>query len=223
MITKNKIVILGTAHGANVSGKRSPDGSFREYKYSREIVACIKSKLENLGVRVFVDITEDLVPTPQRNELDTRVSIVNAICKQYGTSNCIYVSVHVNAAGSSGKWMSAGGWCAFTTKGVTQSDTLAECLYNAAEDCLKGYEVIMSEGKLTGTYSKKQRPYRTDTTDGDKDLEENYYVIRKTKCPAVLTENLFMDNVEDVAFLNSEEGKKAIVDLHVNGIIKYFE
>ena len=41
--------------------------------------------------------------------------------------------------------------------------------------------------------------------------------------PSVLTENLFMDNKEDVKFLLSEEGKKQIIDLHVQGIKKYIE
>ena len=34
------------------------------------------------------------------------------------------------------------------------------------------------------------------------------------------TENLFMDNREDVAFLESEEGAQAIVNLHVEGILQ---
>ena len=29
-----KVVILGTAHGKNVGGKRSPDNSLEEYRYS---------------------------------------------------------------------------------------------------------------------------------------------------------------------------------------------
>lgn len=32
---------------------------------------------------------------------------------------------------------------------------------------------------------------------------------------------LFQDNKEDVAFLNSDEGKQAIIKTHVNAIIKY--
>lgn len=31
----------------------------------------------------------------------------------------------------------------------------------------------------------------------------------------IRTENLFMDNYEDVAFLESEEGAKIIINLHV--------
>ena len=43
--------------------------------------------------------------------------------------------------------------------------------------------------------------------------------MRDTKCPAVLTENLFQDNKEDVAILMSETGKHAMVDIHVIGAV----
>lgn len=35
------------------------------------------------------------------------------------------------------------------------------------------------------------------------------------------TENLFMDNPSDCDFLLSEEGRQALVDLHVDGICAY--
>ena len=62
---------------------------------------------------------------------------------------------------------------------------------------------------------------RTDYTDADPDLEKDFYLLRHTSCPAVLTENLFMDNHEDCAFLLSKEGQQSLVDLHVDGIISY--
>jgi N-acetylmuramoyl-L-alanine amidase len=46
--------------------------------------------------------------------------------------NCIYISIHVNAASSDGKWHNGTGWEAYTTKGKTNSDKLAEELYKAA-------------------------------------------------------------------------------------------
>jgi N-acetylmuramoyl-L-alanine amidase len=56
--------------------------------------------------------------------------------------------------------------------------------------------------------------------------KEKYWVqsiamTRDTKCPAVLTENLFQDNESDVSYLLSEEGKAAITKLHVDSIIAY--
>ena len=62
---------------------------------------------------------------------------------------------------------------------------------------------------------------RKDMADGDPDRESQFYILRHTNCPAVLTENLFQDNREDVEFLLSEEGKRAIVSLHVWGTMKY--
>ena len=41
--------------------------------------------------------------------------------------------------------------------------------------------------------------------------------------PAVLTENLFQDNRDDVTFLLSDEGKEVITSLHVKAIISYIE
>ena len=48
-------------------------------------------------------------------------------------------------------------------------------------------------------------------------------MLKKTKCPAVLTENFFMDNKDDVAYLVSPEGRNAVVATHVEAIIKYIQ
>lgn len=113
------------------------------------------------------------------------------------------LSIHVNAAGNGQNWLDARGWSCFTTRGKTKADELATSLYEAAKNHLPGMKL------------------RTDFTDGDPDIEKDFYIIRHTSCPAVLTENLFMDNRQDVAFLESAEGSQAIVDLHVEGIRRY--
>lgn len=224
MTQKKLTVILGTAHGRNVAGKRSPDGIFEEWKYSREIVERLRkelSKREDL-VDVFVDIRAAEVPLPQQAELTRRVRYVNQLCAHRHTERCIYVSIHVDAA-SSGEWKNAGGWTAYTSPGDTLSDILATYLYESAEKHLAGYAAKMEEGKKKGQYGQNQKPFRKDTSDGDPDKEANFYVLVRTKCAAVLTENLFQDNKADVAFLTSEEGKKAIVALHKEAILRFAE
>ena len=211
------IVILGTAHLETTPGKQSPDGKFRECLYSREIIKMIKNKLESRGYKVFIDY-EDLQPNSamkgstakqeQSRELIWRVNYVNNLCTKYGTSNCVYVSVHVNAAGADGQWKNARGWSVYTSPGKTKSDILATYLYEEAKT------ILPPDNKYY---------VRSDWSDGDPDYESNFYVLTRTKCPAVLTENLFQDNRDDVAFLSTDEGKKAIVDIHVNGILKYLE
>lgn len=224
MEKKKLTVILGTAHGRNVAGKRSPDGKFQEWQYSREIVARLRKELAKRDdlVDVFVDILAAEVPLPQQAELTRRVRYVNQLCAHRHTERCIYVSIHVDAA-SSGEWKNAGGWTAYTSPGRTRSDILATYLYEAAEKHLAGYAAKMEEGKKKGLYGSNQKPFRKDTTDGDPDKEANFYVLVRTKCAAVLTENLFMDNKADVAFLTSEEGKKAIVALHKEAILRFAE
>lgn len=198
-----KTIILGTAHLKSTPGKCSPDGKFREYQYSREIVAAIKANLVNLGYNVFVDIEDDDLNVTQSRELSLRCKVVNDLCKVY--KDCIYVSIHVNAASSDGKWHTATGWEAYTTPGKTKADKLATCLYNAAKKNFKNVKI------------------RTDISDGDPDKEANLYVLKHTNCPAVLTENLFQDNKSDVEYLQSDKGFHEIVRIHVEGILEYIK
>ena len=198
-------IILGTAHLKSTPGKCSPDKKFFEYLYSRKIVNKVYTKLKEKGYNVYIDVPEEDLKITSNQELAYRCKIVNNYCKKFGTANCIYVSIHVNAAGGDGKWHTATGWEAYTTRGVTKSDKLADCLYKAAEVNLKGKKI------------------RKDLSDKDPDKEANFYVIKHSYCPAVLTENFFQDNKDDVEFLESEEGTNKIVNLHVEGIIDYIK
>ena len=192
-------ILIDNGHGHNTPGKRSPDGKFREYAYNREIAKHIVADLIDRGYDA-----ELIVPEDNDISLEERVRRVNALCSAHGKSNVILVSVHVNAAGNGSKWTNATGWSVYTCKGQTASDKLAECLCEAAIKNFPGKRI------------------RTDYSDGDSDWEENFYILRHTLCPAVLTENFFMDGL-DLEFLQSKAGKQAIVDTHVEGIIEYIE
>ncbi|MBR1699160.1 MAG: N-acetylmuramoyl-L-alanine amidase [Bacteroidales bacterium] len=79
-------------------------------------------------------------------------------------------------------------------------------------------EWMQADGNIRADGALIQRP-----ADADPDQEADFYLLRHTSCPAVLTENLFMDNPADCAFLLSEEGQQALVDLHVDGIISHLD
>ena len=200
---KNLYVILDNGHGEETPGKRSPDGKFREYRFNRVIVSMIAEQLEKMGIPYHI-----LVPETKDISLKERVIRANKIHKEQHANGktVILISVHANAAGGSG-WSNATGWSGWTSKGVTESDTVAACLYQAAHEVL----------------DPKGTKIRKDMADGDEDYEENFYIIYKSSMPAVLTENFFMTTKTDVAYLESEEGKKDIVDIHVKGIQKYIE
>ena len=191
-------ILLDNGHGFDTPGKHSPDGHFREYAYNRYLAFSIRENLAALGLDAQL-----IVPEQEDIPLPERCRRVNAVCDQFGSNQVVLLSIHVNAAGNGREWHKARGWCCFTTRGETKADALATCLYESARAWLP--DMLL----------------RKDNNDGDPDIEKDFYILRHTRCPAVLTENLFMDNRDDVAFLESEEGSQAIIDLHVEGIRQY--
>ena len=187
-------VLIDNGHGSNTLGKRSSDGRLREYAYAREIALRLEMELRKYGIDVERIVKEEVdVPLAERCRR----------ANEHKASEAILISIHCNAAGNGSDWMQARGWEAWTSVGKPKADKLATYLYEAAEECLPGMKI------------------RKDMSDGDPDKESQFYILKHTKCPAVLTENLFQDNREDVDFLLSEAGKRAIVDLHVKGICQY--
>ena len=191
-------IFIDNGHGLMTAGKRSPDGQFREPFYNREIARRVVSDLRDRGLDA-----ELLVPEDDDISLAERVRRVNTACFLLGKQNIILVSIHVNAAGNGSKWLNATGWSVYTCKGQTASDKLAECLCQAAIKNFPGHRI------------------RTDMSDGDMDWEEGFYILRKSLCVAVLTENFFMDSISDLEYLQSRAGKQAVVDTHVEGIVEY--
>lgn len=189
---------IDNGHGINTPGKCSPDGVFREYKYTRKIAAAV---VKHLGYRGF---NASLV-TPEEYDvsLRARTERVNTWCRQLGKKNVCLVSIHTNAAGGGKQWMNARGWTCYTSRGQTAGDQLSDCLYRAAALWLSGHKL------------------RKDYSDGDPDWESDFYILKNTLCAAALTETLFHDNSDDCLFLESDEGRQAIVALHVEGIINY--
>ena len=107
----------------------------------------------------------------------------------------IYISIHANAGGGVGREI-------YTSKGQTKSDLVADCFFEALEEVLP------------------DQRQRIDLSDGDQDKEANFYVLKNTKCPAILTESGFMDNYKEAKWMLSEEGVESIAEAHFQGILK---
>lgn len=193
-----KTVIIDNGHGSNTVGKQSPDGKVREYKVTRLIAQQIADKLKSLGYNAIL-----LVPEEVDMSLGVRVNRANSRCREYGVDNCVLLSVHCNAA-SNGEWKQARGIECYTTIGDTMADILAEYFYQEVAKILPFVKL------------------RKDTTDGDSDKESNFYILRKTLCPAILTENFFMDNKEEAELLKDNSVLSKIADAHVGAVVKFF-
>lgn len=194
--------LIDNGHGAEPPGKRSPDGRFRAYQYNRIIARTIVEHLQLRGYDASL-----VVPEEKDISLEERCMRINRVAIRHGHKphDTFVVRIHVNAAGSGRMWHSATNWSAYTFPVHTESDKLATCLYKAAQKHLPGHR------------------FRTDYSDGNPDFEKSFYILKHTYYAAVLTENGFMDSEVSLVFRESEEGKKAIVTLHVEGIIDYIE
>ena len=194
------LILIDNGHGLDTPGKRSPDDRFLEAVYTREIARRVVADLIDRDYNAQL-----LVPEPEDIPLSERVCRINTHCNTLGKSNVIVISIHVNAAGNGSQWLNSTGWSCYTSKGQTTSDLIAECFYTAAKKNFPGKRI------------------RTDFSDGDSDWEEEFYILRNSWCPAILTENFFMDSRSDLEYLQSRAGKQAVIDTHVEGIIEWIE
>lgn len=186
-------VIIDNGHGRETPGKRSPDGRLLEWRWTRDVAIQLKNELEKRGITATLLVPEDTdVP------LATRVARANAIDRL--CSDSILVSIHVNAAPGKG-WSEASGFSAWICDNASKrSERLASLLQSLAKEMgLGGNRWVPPEGFF----------------------RSNFYIVKRTNMPAVLTENLFQTNQEEVDYLLSDEGKKRLVALHVKAIERY--
>lgn len=191
-------VLIDNGHGDPplTGGKCSPDNRLKEYYYCREIAQRVSRELTLRGVDSLL-----LVPEKTDTPLRERVRKANAWARKLGPKNVVLVSIHNNAAGSDGKWHSASGFSVFVSD-------------NASANSKRLARIFTETATHMGLMGNRSIP-------SEKYWVQSLAMTRDTACPAVLTENLFQDNKNEVDFLLSEEGKKAIVALHVNSIIQY--
>lgn len=187
-------IILDNGHGLETPGKRSPvwiDGSqLLEYEFNRDIVGRIARMLDHSGIAYDI-VVHETADIP----LNVRVQRVNHICNVNGVKNCLLISIHANAGGGTG-------WEIWTSRGKTAADDYAEIFYRQAKMALPEWKI------------------RTDTSDGDHDKEADFAILKKTQCPAVLTENFFMDTERDCRFIISEAGRDRIARMHYDAILQ---
>ena len=191
-------ILIDNGHGQSTPSKRSPDGRFLEFQFNRTIAKQIVDDLRDRGYDA-----ELLVPEDDDIPLKDRCKRVNDIVAREGKQIVILISIHANAFGNGKEWTSPSGWSVYTSKGQTKADELAEQLAKAAIKNLP------------------QMKMRAEKSDGYMDYEENFYILRHTLCPAVLVENFFYDNPDDLRFLESEEGQARIVEALMKGVGRY--
>ncbi len=189
------MVIIDNGHGIETPGKRSPgDGAHREWRWCRAMAKRIAIMLGERGVQTHI-----LVPEESDVPLRERCRRANALAGAHPGS--ILLSIHNNAAGNGSQWMQASGWSAFVAP-------------NASAESKRLASLLTAEALAAGLGGNRATPPCGYWT-------ASLAICRDTRCPAVLTENMFQDNRHDVALLASEEGQALIAQVHVNAVLKF--
>lgn len=189
-------VLLDNGHGGLIDNKYQTKGKQKKWSdgmhiYEGEFNRAIVNGIIEKLTALKIPYV-NIAPEYRDVSLQTRVNRAN----KYNAKKCFYLSVHANAGGGHGSEI-------FTSPGETKSDKIAT---------------------IFGEEYKKEYPnkkLRTDYSDGDLDKEDRYTVLLKTKMPAILTENFFMDNKEECKdILLTKEGRERIINWHVEAILR---
>lgn len=154
-------IFLDAGHGGTDPGAVGPTG-LRESTVTLEVCREAMRRLVAAGHEVEISRDWDY----ETRALPTRAAAANV------WEADVFVSIHCNAAES----REAHGIEAWTTKGQTSADPLAEAILVALGRAFPG------------------EPTRRDLSDGDGDKEAQFAVLRLTHAPAVLVELGFISH-----------------------------
>jgi N-acetylmuramoyl-L-alanine amidase len=197
------IVYLDDGHGMETAGKRTPpipelnNRVIRENEFNRVVVADMKVILERSGMEVVLT-----APTDRDHPLDERVRTVNThyrnALSKYGEANvkAIVCSIHYNAFDGKFDGNDPEGLSVFHHTGSTEGNKLAKLVH---AELVKG------------------------TPQRDRGVKnENFYILKYTIPPAILTENGFMDNKKEALRMLDEDFIDEVAMETCDGIANYF-
>ena len=200
---------LDAGHGLNTSGKRTPaltkelkmDGktykvgeTIREREFNQRIMKLVEKELDNIADIGYIECVGGLTE-------DT--TLANRVKKANDKKVDLYVSIHANAL--TGQWQTkAYGLISIHTQNSSaKAKTLTKNIHNYLSKDVKWY----SNGATK--YGVRTDVNLTGST---------YYVLRNTNMPAVLLELGFMDNINDVEVMITDEFAKNCAKSIVKGI-----
>lgn len=191
------IVCGGAGHYKNTAGKRTPPIPELEGRviHEYEFNQPVKIKMFE-GLKRCGIACYDTNPDNYDVTLSTRAIRANTVIqKESDLDRVVYTSIHYNAY--DGQFdTNLGGISIYHYPNSKNGKKLATLIYNQL---------------IKGTMQRKIGI-----------LHKRFTILEKTKMPAVLSENGFMDVLEEALLMLSEEFQSEVAEEHVKGICNYF-
>lgn len=184
---RNFTVVLDAGHGGHDSGAAGFSGAL-EKDIALAVALLCGALLQAAGISVvWTRRTDSYLLLTQR-----------AMIANDAAADC-FVSIHCNSA-APGR---GEGYEVWTTKGDSQGDRLATCLFRAWRTAFPALRA------------------RLDMTDGDPDKESDFTVLRKTRMAAALFELEFIHTARGEAWLRDKKNQVAAAKALAAGILNY--
>ncbi|WP_195250743.1 N-acetylmuramoyl-L-alanine amidase [Romboutsia sp. 1001713B170207_170306_H8] len=192
----DKLIIIDSGHNEYVSGKQSPDGTFKEWGFNNQMQYKLKKRCEDHNISVYLTN-----PSPQGKDeigLTKRATLANTYWANQNKPKALFLSIHANAYLS--YFNSARGTETYTASNAsTNSKNAAKYVQENLVDAIKAI----------------------DSTAKDRGLKTaDFTVIYKANMPSILVEYAFYTNKEDLAILNNN--KDEMIEGTMKGLCKYF-
>ena len=194
------LYLLDAGHGGLIDGKYQTSGK-RSPKFDDGSILYEGVNNRDNVARLIKELRQreisclDIVNTNEDISLGERVRTANKLNKE---QKCIYLSMHSNASGNGKDWGKA------TGNGVYIYPTCSKITRKLAT--YFSYEIGEQFAKLTNHRGIRER---------------NFYVLRKTNCPAILFEMGFHDHKEESKLMLTEKWKETLVSAICDAIVEF--
>lgn len=189
---KDFVVVIDAGHGGNDPGKVSVDG-IQEKDINLEIAKRVKIELQARGIKVVMTREDDQNLSEQgvRNQKNSDLTRRVEIIRE-SKGTCV-VSIHQNS---------------YPDPSVSGPQVF---YYSSSEDS-KNLGQIIQKKIINGLNPDKKRQIKK----GD-----DYYILRKSKCPGVIVECGFLSSPKEKTLLQNPEYQQILARMIAQGICDY--
>lgn len=194
------LFFIDAGHGPNTEGKRSPDGTLREFNFNNPTAQKLFAKLtayKNVTCILTYAQTTD-TPLEDRTDLANDAYIKNLAKIKAGTLKVAFISIHANATGNGAEW-------------IESAQGIETFVYSTRPAASVKLATNVQNGLISYTKRKDRGVKAADL-----------HIVRETKMDAILVECGFMTSKEENALLKTAAYQDKCAAGIAAGIVKTY-